>query len=246
MFRHKGRSRAYVHNLRLAAMLSFVAGVVNISGVLSIKTLTTNETGHFAYFAEELVNRHYATSFFFLLYILSFLLGSFVSSVLIGFTSKINPKIAHSGPMIIEIVVLALVAIFGTSLMLLNHGSQVIAYTLLFAMGMQNSLVTQVSQSTVRTTHLTGLFTDLGIELSQLFFYRNTQERKKLSKSIYLRFLIIVSFFTGCVLGGFLFSSFQLKTVLFASICLIVAFLYDNIRYRFYFFRRKLKSKPTA
>lgn len=246
MFRHKGRSRAYVHNLRLAVMLSFVAGIVNISGVLSVKTLTTNVTGHFAYFAEELVNRNYATSFIFLLFILSFLFGSFVSSFLIGFTSRINPKIAHSGPMIIEIGILTLVAIYGASLMSVSHGNQVIAYTLLFAMGMQNSLVTQVSQSTVRTTHLTGLFTDLGIELSQLLFYRNVQERKKLSRSISLRFLIIASFFTGCVIGGFLFSSYQLKTVLFASICLIVAFLYDNIRYRFYFFRRKLKSRPTA
>ena len=39
----------------------------------------------------------------------------------------------------------------------------------MFAMGLQNALVTKISNATVRTTHLTGLFTDLGIELSQLF-----------------------------------------------------------------------------
>ena len=242
MFRHKGRSRAYIHNLRLAAMLSFVAGMVNITGVLSVKTLTTNVTGHFAYFAEELVNKNYLASVSFLLFILFFLFGAFVSSFLIGITSRINPEVSHSGPMIIEIALLVFVAFFGTSIMLLNHGGHLIAYVLLFAMGMQNSLVTQVSQSTVRTTHLTGLFTDLGIELSQLFFYRKTQELKKLSKNIYLRFLIIAFFFTGCVLGGFLFGTYHLKTLLFASGCLVVAFLYDNLRYRFYFFKRRLKS----
>jgi uncharacterized membrane protein YoaK (UPF0700 family) len=47
---------------------------------------------------------------------------------------------------------------------------------MLFAMGMQNAMVTKISQSIVRTTHLTGLFTDLGIELSQLFFYKKIDE----------------------------------------------------------------------
>ncbi|WP_374990541.1 DUF1275 family protein [Chryseobacterium sp. CFS15] len=51
------------------------------------------------------------------------------------------------------------------------------SFTLLFAMGLQNALVIRVSQSVVRTTHLTGLFTDLVIELS-LFFFKNKKKRK--------------------------------------------------------------------
>lgn len=60
-----------------------------------------------------------------------------------------------------------MIGIFGSNLMLEN--SNIIAFYLLFAMGLQNALVTKISNATVRTTHLTGLFTDLGIELSQLF-----------------------------------------------------------------------------
>lgn len=60
-----------------------------------------------------------------------------------------------------------MIGIFGSNLMLEN--SNIIAFSLLFAMGLQNALVTKISNATVRTTHLTGLFTDLGIELSQLF-----------------------------------------------------------------------------
>ncbi len=61
MFR-QGKPRAFIHNLRLASMLSFVAGVVNISGVLSVHTLTTNVTGHFAFFCEHFVQGHYQTA----------------------------------------------------------------------------------------------------------------------------------------------------------------------------------------
>jgi uncharacterized membrane protein YoaK (UPF0700 family) len=68
MFRHKGKRRTYSHNLRLASMLSFIAGMVNISGVLSVKILTTNVTGHFAYFSEELTKKHYFPAFEYLLF----------------------------------------------------------------------------------------------------------------------------------------------------------------------------------
>ena len=66
MFRHQGKNRTFIHNLRLATLLSFVAGIVNVTGVLSIQTLTTNVTGHFAYFAEEIMKRDYeaAITFF--------------------------------------------------------------------------------------------------------------------------------------------------------------------------------------
>lgn len=132
MFRHKGKNRTFAHNLRLANLLSFVAGLVNITGVLALKTLTTNVTVHFAFF-------------------------------------------------------------------------------MLLAMGIQNSLVTNISSSTVRTTHLKGLFTDLGIELSQLFFYKKPEEVKKLRISIFLRLSIITFFFLGCFSGGIIYQILEIK-----------------------------------
>ncbi len=243
MFRHKGKSRTFSHNIRLAALLSFIAGMVNISGVLSVKTLTTNVTGHFAFFAEEFMEKNYSNAFIFLLYILFFLLGAFISNLLIEFELRRRPKTAHALPMMIEILILILVGYFGKRAELFDSSGQIIACILLFAMGIQNSLVTQISDSKVRTTHLTGLFTDLGIELSQLFFYKETLEKQRLIRSIYLRLIIIAFFFIGCVLGGYLFEVFELKTLLFAAIFLIIAFFYDNILYQFYTVKRKLQSR---
>lgn len=72
MFRHKGKNRTFIHNLRLATLLSFVAGIVNITGVLSFKTLTTNVTGHFAFFAEEVMRKDFAAAITFLVFTLFF------------------------------------------------------------------------------------------------------------------------------------------------------------------------------
>ena len=76
MFRHQGKNRTFIHNLRLATLLSFVAGIVNVTGVLSIQTLTTNVTGHFAYFAEEIMKRDYAAAITFLVFTVFFLFGA--------------------------------------------------------------------------------------------------------------------------------------------------------------------------
>lgn len=243
MFRHEGKGRTYIHNLRLASILSFVAGLVNITGVLSVKVLTTNVTGHFAFFSEDLSNGKYPIAIEYLFFIFSFLLGAFVSNTLIEIVSRIKPQISYTFPIAIEIVILFIVSLFGSSSALSNSSSQIIACSLLFAMGLQNALVTKVSQSVVRTTHLTGLFTDLGIELSQLFFYRKTSEFKRLSKSIYLKLAIICCFFFGCLVGGFIYRSFELKTLQIASVFLIIALFYDNLRFHYYNIKRKVQSR---
>jgi uncharacterized membrane protein YoaK (UPF0700 family) len=237
MFR-QGKPRAFIHNLRLASMLSFVAGIVNISGVLAINTLTTNVTGHFAFFAEEFIKAEYQTALTFLSYILFFFLGAFCSSALVEVMLRRKPNQSHALPMLLEMAILVFVA-FSASKPFVSH--EAIACALLFAMGVQNALVTKVSQATVRTTHLTGLFTDLGIETSQLFFYRDKTESRKLSRSIYLRLAIIVFFFLGGVLGGFLFTAIDTYSFIVGAGALGLALVYDNIRIGLSYFRRKIK-----
>lgn len=239
MFRHKGKNRTFIHNLRLATLLSFVAGIVNITGVLAVKTLTTNVTGHFAYFAEELILNNYSTAITFFIFTIFFLIGAFTSNFLSELVSVKYPDLSHIVPISLEILVLTGVAYFGVPSDISIFEGKTIAFFMLFAMGIQNSLVTKISQSTVRTTHLTGLFTDLGIELSQLFFYKKVDEVKKLKTSIYLRFSIISFFFIGCVSGGFIYQIIELKTLLIASIFLFIALFYDYLRLNYFTLKRK-------
>jgi uncharacterized membrane protein YoaK (UPF0700 family) len=241
MFRHKGKNRTFIHNLRLATLLSFVAGVVNITGVMSVKTLTTNITGHFAYFAEEIMRKDFAAAITFFVFTLIFLLGAFTSNFISEYVAKSNSNFSHIIPIALEILILVIVASFESPMSLDNLEGKFLASAMLFAMGIQNSLVTKISQSTVRTTHLTGLFTDLGIELSQLFFYKKPEETKKLKTNIYLRISIISFFFIGCVLGGFIYSFFNIKTLFVACFFLFIALLYDSIRLQYHLFKRRLK-----
>lgn len=228
MFRHRGRTRTLKHNLRIASLLSFVAGIVNVAGFLAVQRLTTNVTGHFAFFVDEIFKLNFWQGFVYFLYIFFFFLGSFVSNLIVETISKTNDRFIYVIPTIIESLILLFLAVFGQ--FLISKNPNLLAYSLLFAMGLQNSLVTTISNSTVRTTHLTGLFTDLGIELSQLFFYKQKDQKDRLYSSIKLRLTIITFFFLGGLLGGILYSTLNLYVLAIAATVLIIGIIYDDLK----------------
>jgi len=230
MFRHKGNSRTFKHNFRLAVFLSFIAGLVNICGVLALGILTTNVTGHFAYLAEGVVKQNNVALVYSLFYIVFFLLGAFISSLLTEYFINRSYNAPHRASMLVELCLLLILGIYGDILIGKGFSRPLLACIMLFTMGLQNSLVSKVSDSAVRTTHLTGLFTDLGIELSQLFFRIEKDQRRKLLRNIGLKGGIIVFFFSGCMIGGFLYSILKFKILLIAAGTLIIALIYDNIR----------------
>lgn len=231
MFRHQGNNRTLKHNLRIASLLSFVAGIVNVAGFLSVQQLTTNVTGHFAYFVDEVFKLNFWKGLTYFFYIFFFFLGSFTSSFLVEFNLGKNGNYAYVFPAIIESSIIFSLGVFG-NFFIANH-PEVITFCLLFAMGLQNSLVTKISGSTVRTTHLTGLFTDLGIETSQLFFYKNSEQKAQLFSSIKLRLTIISFFFMGGIIGGVFYSSLGLYLLTIAGSILVLGVLFDNMPIKF-------------
>jgi uncharacterized membrane protein YoaK (UPF0700 family) len=241
MFRHKGKTRTLKHNLRIASLLSFVAGIVNVAGFLAVQRLTTNVTGHFAYLIDEVFRFEWRQGFIYFLYIFFFFLGSFVSNFLIELISRSNKALSFTIPVLIEVAILVLLSFTGN--VLIQKNPDLLAFSLLFAMGLQNSLVTTISNSTVRTTHLTGLFTDLGIELSQLFFYIQKEQRLKLYSSIRLRLTIISFFFFGGIVGGIFYTYINLNVLGIAGIALLFAIAYDTIKLKLILFKRKKRIR---
>lgn len=232
MFKHQGQTRTYKHNLQIATVLSFVAGMVNVTGFLSIQQLTTNVTGHFALIINDLAHFQFWQGFIYCLYILSFLLGAFTSGVLIE-TFQQNQRLnVFVLPTLLESLILIIIPALG--LFNVTISNNLIACMMLFTMGLQNSYVTKISNTTVRTTHLTGLFTDLGIELSQLFFPKTHTGREKLKSAIMLRIAIISFFFIGGLTGGYMYSTLDLKmnTLFFCAVVLLFSLFYDDLRFR--------------
>ena len=241
MFRHRGKSRTLLHNLQLASLLSFVAGMVNVTGLFALQRLTTHVTGHYAYFAQALASRHFSSALLYVGYLLAFLFGSFCASLLVEVMVRKNVRYVYTLPVGMETCLLVGIAFLSPSMLLAHQDG--IACVLLFAMGLQNALVTSLSNAVVRTTHLTGLFTDLGIELAGLLFYHQEVHRKRLYSSLNLRLTIIGFFFLGGLLGGLGYLAYGIKILLLAAFTLILAVLYDSIKFRMLALKRKYRSQ---
>ncbi len=241
MFRHQGKTRTLSHNKKIASLLSFVAGMVNVAGFLAVQQLTTNVTGHFAFFVDEVFKLQFSESLIYFFYILFFFLGSFVSNLLVEIISRINERFIFVIPTMIESAILYIMAFVGHGL--IPDNSSLIAFSLLFAMGLQNSFVTRISGALVRTTHLTGLFTDLGIELSQLFFYKAKEQRDRLISTIRLRLRIIVFFFVGGTVGGIFYPYLELYVLVIPATMLLIGLLYDSMKFKLLNWKRRQAAK---
>lgn len=239
MFKHQGKNRTLTHNLKIATVLSFDAGIVNVTGYLAFQQLTTNVTGHFALFINDVANVQIWQGTIYFLYLFSFLFGSFLSSLLIE-KFKENKKLnVYVFPTIIEFTVLISIGIISNFVEITYPN--LIVCLLLFSMGIQNSFVTKISDAVVRTTHLTGLFTDLGIDISKLFIPKSHRNKIKLKADIKLRVFIISFFFAGGFLGGFLYSELNLglNTLIVAAAFLLLSLIYDELEAHF----KKLRTK---
>ncbi|MFB6456414.1 YoaK family protein [Chitinophaga sp. Hz27] len=238
MLRHTGKKRTYRHNLRLAVLLCFTAGIVNAAGLFAFAVLTTNVTGHAALLAHKLALGELRAARMVALWLFLFLAGAFFTAWCIDKT-KTDKRFTYTIPIIAEIAILILVGIFGYTFDNTIIKTEYFAGSLLFAMGMQNALVSKISGSVVRTTHLTGMFTDLGIDLYSLLTVA-AENKYETKRKVVLRLTIILFFLAGGITGGYAFLRLRYHTFYIPAAILVIAIGYDVFRLKFRKMIRKI------
>lgn len=221
MFQSKGFKRTFKHNLLLAILFAFTGGIVNVFGLVSFGVFTTNITGHVGEFALSFELSKWPAVLKITLWIAAFAIGSFTSSVIIGFFEKRMPKLSYSLPIMIEIGLLFWCFMIHQTLQ--TDNTEIII--LLYAMGLQNGIVSVVSGKVVRTTHLTGLVTDIGIALGRVLLRKGN---KVLTwQSLILNFSIITAFIFGALVSAYLTLTYNEYALLIPIVLLLSILIYD-------------------
>jgi uncharacterized membrane protein YoaK (UPF0700 family) len=175
MFRREGAQRPHRHNQILAGYLAAVAGLVNSEGFVTINSFTSHVTGNVGRLADDVARGRPTAAVLALTMIIAFFLGAFLASMLLESDVLERPR-AYATLLFSEAMLL--VTFTGISLLMDTTNPRVHdvqALILCASMGLQNSLVTRLSGAVVRTTHLTGTVTDLGIEAARWFRYWRAQ-----------------------------------------------------------------------
>ena len=171
MFRHQGPGRSDRHNRLLAAYLATVAGFVNSAAFVLLGEFTSHVTGNVGRFANDLAFQQLSAAFAALTMIAAFFAGALIASGLVESQFAAHTSVAYGGALCFEVALLALfitLSQFDGDAARLHTLQEIV---LCMAMGAQNSLVTRLSGAVVRTTHLTGVITDLGIESARWLRY---------------------------------------------------------------------------
>lgn len=173
MFRLEGPARTPRNNAIVAGYLAFVAGFVNSGGFVLIGSFTSHVTGSVGRLSTDVTRGDFGAALFAALLVAMFFLGSLTASLILQGPRPARLPRAYGTALSLEGLLLA-GFIFVAGLAQTSHPRLLDAEAAILcaAMGMQNSLVTRLSGAVVRTTHLTGVITDLGIEIAHWLRWR--------------------------------------------------------------------------
>lgn len=184
------QAHSFKQQARLAITLAWIAGYTNVMTILACGHVTSHVSGTTSDLGRAVAERNWATTGFLLFLLLTFAAGAAASGFVCELGRRRGWESIYVVPMALEASLLtgfALVWEFGSVTSSDRGGAgaspTVGAIFLLtgiasIAMGLQNATITRISSGVVRTTHVTGVLTDLGLEFAQFLYMLRDHARQ--------------------------------------------------------------------
>ena len=167
-----GQHRTASINRLLGALLAFNAGAINAGGFLVVARYTSHMTGFASLLADNLVLGNMTLALGAVGTLLAFITGAAFTAVQVNWARQKGLRSEYALPLLVEALLLLLFGLMGATL---NRQTPLAVpltvLVLAFTMGLQNALVSKISSSQIRTTHMTGIVTDIGIELGKMLYW---------------------------------------------------------------------------
>lgn len=211
-------------DLRLACCLAAIAGGLNASAFHAVGFFAANMTGNVSALSDRLVLGAASASAFLIGVLVLFIGGACSATVITSAGRRRGRRGIFAAVVLVEATLLALLGLFET------YGSEasrrpVLILGLSFAMGLQNAVVTRISDARVRTTHVSGMVTDVGIGLGHMFDAMVTRRSVVFDNCILQRLGLhaatIASFLAGGIIGVMVYSAAGGDAVLFGASALL-------------------------
>ncbi len=234
-------------NLRLGAALAFVAGAANAGGYLAVGQYTSHMTGIVSLMTDNIVLGQMTLVLTGLSALCAFLIGSITSSMLVTWAKRRRLRSHFALPLALEALLLLVFGLLGAAMD--NQIAFLLPETVLvlcFTMGLQHATITRISHSEIRTTHITGLVTDLGMEIGRLIYFNHSDELGRVEadrRKLRIQLRLILMSVVGGIAGAFGFKQLGYGTTLPLAALLIVLTMLpmiDDMRLRYRFLRRSI------
>lgn len=198
-----GRERTERADRHLARYLAFVAGASNAGGWMAVRQYTSHMSGVVSSMADDLALGNLTLFRDGFASLVAFFLGAVSTTLCVRWARTRRLESEYALPLLIEAGLLVAFGLTASSF----AGTRALGTVLLlcFSMGLQNATITKLSGSVIRTTHLTGMVTDIGIGVGRIVFSavaQNGLSHDAEVRSIRLLASLVALFFTGGVTGA--------------------------------------------
>jgi uncharacterized membrane protein YoaK (UPF0700 family) len=205
-----------------AAALACVAGMVNVVGYLGFEhQAITHLTGTTSLLGAALAQGNLRAILQLAGMLLAFVLGAVLGGLLVK-DSVLQLGRRYGVALGLEAVLLAV------SVPLFEHGNFLGPFLAAVAIGLQNAMATTYSGAIIRTSHVSGMFTDLGISLGHALRGVAVDQRR-----LWLCLVIITAFLAGGIAGALLYGQWQYRALYLPALLTgTTGLVYTSYRHR--------------
>jgi uncharacterized membrane protein YoaK (UPF0700 family) len=230
------RKRNAKANRHLGRNLAFIAGAANAGGFLAVGEYTSHMTGVVSSAADNIALENYWQAALGMACIFTFMAGAAVCTLLVQWGRQRAHQSEYALPLLLEALLMTIFGVLGASAV--SHSFLLVITILLlcFMMGLQNAVVTKISHAEIRTTHVTGLVTDIGISLGRgIYWWQHPvgdDKKKENQLKLGLYSSLVVLFFAGGILGAVGFKLYGYITCIpltFMLVLLSIVPVYDDL-----------------
>jgi len=195
-------------DLGLAVFLAMIAGSANAGGFMLLGSYSSHMTGYISQIGDQLALFNLGLALKSATAILSFVLGAASSSVMINWAKLHHSMHRYTIPIGVQGLLLLVFSSLGLDEDLPAASKLLGLFLLAFIMGLQNATITKISGARIRTSHATGMVTDVGIEIGKAVLGRALHKSGIAADKAKLKILLSIlgSFFVGGVIGAFGFA----------------------------------------
>lgn len=220
-----GRERTRRSNLQLGGVLAFVAGAINAGGFLAVQRYTSHMTGIISAVADDLILGHIGLVFAGIAFLGAFIAGAAATAILVNWARRRAMQGVYALPLMVEAGLLLLFGLLGANLnVLVALFVPTTVLVLCFIMGLQNAIITKISRAEIRTTHMTGVVTDLGIELGRMAYWNQSLRDGNPVRADRDR-LVLLCTILGLFLAGGITGAAAFKAIGYAAVLPVAALL---------------------
>ncbi|MCC6547272.1 DUF1275 domain-containing protein [Candidatus Sumerlaeota bacterium] len=239
------QAHSFTRQTRFVLKLAAIAGYTNIVTLLTCGAVTSHVSGTASTLGHGLATAQWTEAAFAFAVVFAFFSGASMSGLMEEWARRAKRRAQYALPLTAEAALLV-----GLALAMEMHGQNqfekgslftYVACVASFAMGLQNATITRISGGVIRTTHVTGVVTDLGLELAQIVTkiwdqwkmnpHAASDKTRMMNIHSPRRFLLLAailgSFAAGAALGTLAYAHMQWHTMWPPVIVLIVTIAQD-------------------